>query len=92
VGWLADGTTEVSREGFVQNGGTPCPWLDVPAAGDRAVLVRCERPGQQEYVLTVRDARGAGLWVLSGTARDGEAHTAPEVLTALVAGAVGVYG
>lgn len=92
VGWLPDGTTEVTREGFLQNRGQACPWLDVPAAGDRAVLVRCEQPGRLEYILTVRDARGAGLWVLSGTAGDGEAHTAPDVLAAVIQGVTTNYG
>jgi hypothetical protein len=45
-----------------------------------------------EYVLTVRDARGAGLWVLSGGARDGEAHPAPDVLDALIQGLTANYG
>jgi hypothetical protein len=81
VGRIADGRT---RRG--------CPWLDVPAAGDRAVLVRCEPPGRLEYILTVRDARGAGLWVLCGSARAGEAHMAPEVLAALIQGVTANYG
>jgi hypothetical protein len=92
VGWLADGATPVMRDGFLHHQGLPCPWLDVPAAGEGAVLARCEQPWGIEYVLTVRDARDAGLWVLSGLARDGEAHPAPDVLGALIQGVTATYG
>jgi hypothetical protein len=94
VGFLGDGTTAAQEAGSqvtVLNGDQPrsCPSTALPGG---AVLYECWGAGSTSIGLAVPDARGAGVWVLSGDADDGGGVTAEDAFLALLEGLTRVYG
>jgi hypothetical protein len=94
VGFLGDGTTAAEEAGSavtVLNGDQPrsCPRTDLPGGG---VLAECWSAAGTSLELAVPDARGAGLWVVSGDADDGGDVTAEDAFLALHDGLTSVYG
>jgi hypothetical protein len=94
VGFLGDGTTAAQEAGSqvtVINGDQPrsCPEAELPGG---AVLTECWNAGSTSIGLAVPDARGAGVWVLSGDADDGGDVTAENAFHAVLDGVTRVYG
>jgi hypothetical protein len=94
VGFLGDGTTAAQEAGSlvtVINGDQPrsCPETELPGG---AVLTECWNAGSTSIGLAVPDARGAGVWVLSGDADDDGDVTAEDAFRAVLAGVERVYG
>jgi hypothetical protein len=94
VGFVSDGTTAAQQAGSavtVLHGDQPrsCPRTELPGG---AVLTECWNAGGTSIELAAPDARGAGVWVLSGDAKDGEAVTAADAFRALLAGVTRAYG
>ena len=94
VGFLGDGTTPqqlagsaVSVAGDQPNG---CPRVDLAGGG---VLYGCwSTHGVTDVWLAVPDVRGAGVWVVNGTADDDSPVTAADAFTAVLDGVVRTYG
>jgi hypothetical protein len=73
-------------------GGTPCPSADLPGGG---VLLRCGAMDDRydaDWSLVLPDARGAGVWTLSTTARTDTGTTSAEALGFLVGALQEIYG
>ena len=94
VGFLGDGTTAAQEAGSqvtVINGDQPrsCPAAELPGG---AVLTECWNAGTTSIGLAVPDARGAGVWVLSGDADDDGTVAAEDAFRAVLDGVSRSYG
>jgi hypothetical protein len=94
VGFLGDGTTPEQLAGSaVSVAGdqpTSCPRADLPGGG---VLYGCwSTHGVTDLWLAVPDVRGAGVWVVNGTADDDSPVAAADAFTAVLDGVVRAYG
>ncbi|WP_249523589.1 hypothetical protein [Modestobacter marinus] len=94
VGFLGDGTTpeELAGSAVSVAGDQPtgCPQAVLPGGG---VLYECwSTQGVTDVWLAVPDVRGAGVWVVNGTARDDSPVSAVDAFTAVLDGVVRNYG
>jgi len=78
-------------DGVPEGEPVPCPRLPV----GNGLLIRCSgaiADTDASWTLALPDARGAGLWMISATARTDAAHTSAEALVAMAEGVVANYG
>jgi DNA-directed RNA polymerase specialized sigma24 family protein len=94
VGFAGGGATVEDQAAGVVNGRPdrgPCPRAEVPGGG---LLLRCGgvTATNDTWMLLLPDARGAGVWILSASARTAAAHPLSEAFVALVEATAGAYG